>query len=51
MYSNPQDKIKVLLDAGHEVIIDPYTWIDREYQINGSEIQTIEKGSCTQFPL
>ena len=46
-----QDKIKVLLDAGHEVIIDPYTWIDREYQINGSEIQTIEKGSCTQFPL
>ncbi len=44
-------KIGVALDAGHEVIIEPYTWIDREYKVNGNEIETIEKGSCKQFPL
>lgn len=46
-----QTKIGVLLDDGHEVSIEPYTWTDREYQVNGNEIRTIEKGSCTQFPL
>lgn len=44
-------KIGVLLDAGHEVIIEPFTWIDREYKVNGNDIETIEKGSCRQFPL
>lgn len=44
-------KIGVMLDAGHEVIVEPYTWIDREYKVNGNNIETIEKGSCRQFPL
>lgn len=44
-------KIGVMLDDGHEVSIEPYTWVDREYKVNGNEIKTIEKGSCTQFPL
>lgn len=46
-----QAKIGVMLDDGHEVTIEPFTWVDREYQVNGNEIKTIEKGSCTQFPL
>lgn len=46
-----QAKIGVMLDDGHEVSIEPFTWVDREYQVNGNEIKTIEKGSCTQFPL
>lgn len=44
-------KIGVMLDAGHEVTIEPFTWTDREYKVNGNEIETVEKGSCTQFPL
>lgn len=44
-------KIGVMLDDGHEVIVEPYTWIDREYKVNGQDIETIEKGSCKQFPL
>lgn len=44
-------KIGVMLDAGHQVIIEPFTWVDREYKVNGNEIETIEKGSCRQFPL
>ena len=44
-------KIGVLLDAGHEVVIEPFTWTDREYKVNGNDIETIEKGSCRQFPL
>lgn len=46
-----QEKIGVVLDNGNEVFIEPYTWTDREYKVNGTEIETIEKGSCTQFPL
>lgn len=46
-----QAKIGVMLDAGYEVSIEPFTWVDREYKVNGNEIETIEKGSCTQFPL
>lgn len=46
-----QAKIGVMLDNGNEVFIEPYTWTDREYEVNGNEIKTIEKGSCTQFPL
>lgn len=46
------DKIGVTLDDGHEAIIEPYTWTDREYVVDANnEIKTIEKGSCTQFPL
>ena len=44
-------KIGVMLDAGHQVIIEPFTWVDREYKVNDNEIETIEKGSCRQFPL
>ncbi len=46
-----QTKIGVLLDDGHEVAIEPFTWVDREYKVKGNEIESIEKGSCTQFPL
>lgn len=44
-------KIWVMLDDGHEVIVEPYVWTDRDYKVNGNNIETIEKGSCRQFPL
>lgn len=44
-------KIGVLLDDGHEVSIEPFTWTDKEYKVKGDSIEAIEKGSCTQFPL
>ena len=40
-----------MLDNGQEVGIEPYTWVDKEYVINGKDIKTVEKGSCTQFPI
>ena len=43
--------IGVMLDNGQEVGIEPYTWVDKEYVINGKDIKTVEKGSCTQFPI
>lgn len=46
-----QAKIGVMLDDGHEVLIEPFTWLDCEYLVRGNEIKTIEKGSCTQFPI
>lgn len=46
-----KDKIGVLMDDGHEVVVVPFTWTDREYEVKEDKIQTIEKGSCTQFPL
>lgn len=46
-----QTHIGVKLDDGHEVSVEPFTWVDREYKVQGKEIKTIEKGSCTQFPL
>lgn len=45
------EQIGVLLDTGQEVSITPYTWIDKEYKVADKKIHTIEKGSCTQFPL
>lgn len=45
------NKIGVKLDAGHEVIVEPFTWVDREYKVMDEAIVTIEKGSCRQFPL
>lgn len=45
------DKIGVHLDSGLDVMIEPYTWVNREFKVQGNEIKTIQKGSCTQFPL
>lgn len=45
------DKIGVKLDTGQEVTIEPYTWVEKEYKVKGDNIETKEKGSCTQFPL
>jgi len=44
-------QIGVLLDTSQEIIVEPYIWVDREYKVNGNKIETIEKGSCRQFPL
>ena len=46
-----QQTITVKLDNGHIVAVNPYKWENKEYKIEKGEITTIEKGSCTQFPL
>lgn len=46
-----EKQVKVLLDAGHEVVIEPFTWTDHEYRVKDGKIEAIETGSCTQFPL
>lgn len=44
-------RVGVRLDTGKDVIVELNTWTDREYKVNGDKIETVEKGSCTQFPL
>lgn len=46
-----EGKIKVELDEGHSVIVEPFTWECCEYKLNGSKVEKKVKGTCTQFPL
>lgn len=32
-------------------MVTPYKWEAKEYQVKDDKIETIDKGSCTQFPL
>jgi energy-coupling factor transporter ATP-binding protein EcfA2 len=43
--------ITVRLDNGCTVGVTPNTWSAKEYRMIGNEIKTIDKGSCTQFPI
>ena len=43
--------IKVRLDSGYIIMVTPYKWEAKEYQVKDDKIETIDKGSCTQFPL
>lgn len=44
-------EIGIVLDNGTQIKVVPYTWVEKEYKVKGSKITTIEKGSCSQFPI
>lgn len=44
-------QITVQLDDGHSVVVKPFKWVEKAYRVNKGVIETIENGSCTQFPL
>lgn len=43
--------ITVHLDSGLMVAVGPNKWNAKEYQMKDGKIETVDKGSCTQFPL
>lgn len=43
--------VTVKLDNGCVIGVVPNTWSAKEYRMIGNEIKTIDKGSCTQFPI
>lgn len=46
-----QGAIGVRLDNGCEVKVTKYEWKAKEYKVEGDKIKTIDKGSCTQYPI
>lgn len=49
---NLNDKVvTVKLDNGCTVGVMPNTWSAKEYRMMNDKIETIDKGSCTQFPI
>lgn len=45
------NSIDIMFDNSGMVSITPFTWKAKEYKIENGKIKTIDKGSCTQFPL
>lgn len=43
--------INVVLDNGKEIAVTPFTWTIKEYKMEDDKIVTVDKGSCTQYPL
>lgn len=43
--------VTVKLDNGCTVGVMPNTWSAKEYRMVGNEVKSIDKGSCTQFPI
>ena len=43
--------VTVKLDDESVVVVTPYTWSAKEYKMVGDKVETIDKGSCTQYPL
>lgn len=43
--------IGVHLDTGNDIAVALYEWKAKEYKLVGDKIETIDKGSCTQYPL
>ena len=43
--------IGVHLDTGNNITVALYEWKAKEYKLIGDKIETIDKGSCTQYPL
>lgn len=46
-----QDVITVMLDNGCQVAVMRGKWTNKEYRMVNGKIETIEKGSCEQFPV
>lgn len=46
-----QGAIGVRLDNGNDVKISLYEWKAKEYKVVDGKVQTVDKGSCTQYPL
>ncbi len=45
------NEIKIMLDTGNEITVEPHTWQNKEYKIQDRKIVAVNKGQCTQFPL
>lgn len=45
------DKVSVLLDDGQLVEFERHKWTNNEYKLVDGKVETIEKGSCEQYPL
>lgn len=43
--------VGVHLDTGNDIAVALYKWKAKEYKLVGDKIETIDKGSCTQYPL
>ena len=43
--------VGVHLDTGNDIAVALYEWKAKEYKLVGDKIETIDKGSCTQYPL
>ncbi len=43
--------IGVHLDSGYDIKATLYEWKAKEYQVVEDKIETVDKGSCTQYPL
>lgn len=43
--------VKVKLDSGPTIDVLRYKWITTEYIVRDDKIETVETGSCTQFPI
>lgn len=43
--------VTVKMDNGYTVGITPNEWSAKEYRMVGDKIETIDKGSCKQFPI
>lgn len=46
-----KDAVTVILDNGCEVAVKRSKWTNKEYKMVNSKIETVEKGSCEQFPV
>ena len=45
------DVVSVLLDSGIVVDVGRHKWVANDYQIENNKLVTVEKGSCSQFPV
>jgi len=45
------ETITVLLDDGYQVAVQRAKWSNKEYKMVGTKIETVEKGTCEQFPV
>ena len=43
--------VTVRLDNGCTIAVSPNEWVQKEYRMINGKIETIEKGSCKQFPI
>lgn len=46
-----RDSVEVQLDRGPLVKVEPYTWEQKEYQVNGKELMEVATGGFTQIPV
>lgn len=45
------ENVTIRLDNGCQVAVKKCTWSNKEYKMVNGKIETVEKGSCEQFPI